>query len=325
VAERASGLPRQLLAFSRKQAARSATLNLNEVVSGVAKMLQSVIGEQVRLRLECSSNLPSVCADAGMIEQVLMNLALNARDAMPRGGQLVIGTTHVVFDESRLSAHPLARPGEFATIQVSDTGCGMKPEVFARVFEPFFTTKQPGEGTGLGLATVFNIVQRHQGWVEFHSAVEKGTVFKVFLPCAPVGKETPDPLPAPLKPRRGTETILLVEDEPQVRRLALQTLEHQGYRVFAAASGATALFTWHQQGGKIDLLITDMVMPDGMNGAELIEKLRLLNPGLRAVLMSGYCMDSSDQGNDLKDDVTFLQKPYAPGKLCEVARTALDA
>ena len=325
VAERASGLPRQLLTFSRKGGARPSILDINKIVGGVAKMLQQIIGENIRLQLDCASDLPPVCADASMLEQVLMNLALNARDAMPRGGQLAITTSRAIIDAASLTSRPQARLGEFVTVHVSDTGCGIKPELLTRIFEPFFTTKQPGEGTGLGLATVFSIAQQHQGWVEVQSEDGKGTSFKVFLPRAQ-GGETVIAHESPVaRARGGTETIMVVEDEPQLRRLALKTLERHGYRVVQAGSGAAALTVWNQQGGEIDLLITDMVMPDGMNGAELIQNLRLLKPGLKVILMSGYCTDTSETGLVINDDVVFLQKPFPPEKLSQAARKALDA
>ena len=325
VAERASSLPRQLLTFSRKQVMRPATLDLNQIVTGTAKMLQRIIAEDVRLRLECSPVIPPVWADAGMLEQVLMNLAVNARDAMPRGGQLVISTDKTSVDDAYLATHPQARLGEFVTMQVSDTGCGMQPEVMAHIFEPFFTTKRPGEGTGLGLATVFSIAQQHRGWIVVESEVSRGTTIKMFIPRAETLLQVQENKSAGLETPGGTETILIVEDEARVRRLALKTLERQGYRVLSASSGIAALSLWNSQAEEIDLLITDMVMPYGMNGSELVGKLRVLKPDLKVIFMSGYAVDEVDAGVELVDGVNFLQKPYGPEKLAKIVRQCLDA
>ncbi|MEW6306880.1 MAG: response regulator [Verrucomicrobiota bacterium] len=323
-ADRAAGLTRQLLAFSRKQVMQTCALDLNEVVANVTQMLRRVIGEDISLRLDYSPHPLPLHADPGMLEQVLLNLAVNARDAMPRGGKLVITTVRVTVDEAWVREQTTARVGEFVCLGVRDTGCGMPPEVQARIFEPFFTTKPVGKGTGLGLATVQGIVQQHHGWVEVESEVGQGTEFKVYLPAnGRKGEITAKPASAePL--RGGRETILLAEDEPALRQLARMVLERLGYRVLEATSGVDALSVWEDHGATIDLLLTDMVMPDGMSGADVAEALRARKPALKVIYTSGYSAEAASGEIELQDGVNFLPKPYAPQKLARLVRDVLD-
>ena len=325
-AHRAANLTRQLLAFSRKQVLQVQTLNLNVVIANLVKMLNRVIGEDIQL--QCNYDTPSayVQADPGMMEQVLMNLIVNARDAMPDGGKLAIGTDLITFNEETARQHPEARAGTFACLSVSDTGSGIAPEHMARIFEPFFTTKEPGKGTGLGLATVYGIVKQHLGWVEVSSRPGTGATFKVFLPSAGVPATAAAEDDTETIPRGGTETILLVEDDLPVRLLTRRTLEAFGYRVWEAASGPDALKIWQAQSHKVDILVTDIVMPGGILGRELASILREDKPGLKVLFISGY---SPDQSGKIMQPVTepgtvFLQKPYRSAHLAETVRQCLD-
>ncbi|HKS36900.1 MAG TPA: response regulator [Verrucomicrobiae bacterium] len=322
--ERAANLTRQLLTFSRKKEMQVNSLNLNEVIDNITKMLGRIIGEDIKLQCRCPSTLPPIQADEGMMEQVLMNLAVNARDAMPKGGQLSIGTDRVTTDAAHVQHNPEAQAGDFICLSVRDTGCGMTQEVRARIFEPFFTTKGVGKGTGLGLATVFGIVKQHQGWIEVESHVGVGTTFKVFLPVSPNLEAADEKTTPRTQIRRGTETILLVEDEVALRGLTKITLQRFGYRVLEAASGVDALSVWEQHGSRIDLLLTDMVMPDGLAGRELARQLQARKPDLKVIYVSGYSMDSEGTGFRAREGVTFLQKPYQSQKLAQAVRNLLD-
>jgi nitrogen-specific signal transduction histidine kinase/CheY-like chemotaxis protein len=325
-AERAAGLTRQLLAFSRKQLTQMVDLDLNELVANLIKMLQRLLGEDVQLEVSFSPAHPSIHADAGMIEQVLLNLAVNARDAMPRGGRLRIQTETLSLDEAGAQANPEARPGEFVCLSVSDTGQGIAPEHLPRLFEPFFSTKGVGEGSGLGLATVYGVVKQHQGWITVESRLEQGTTFRVFLPrlLGQVPVSEASPVCCPPSPR-GKEAILLVEDEELVRQVARTILEGLGYRVFEAESGVAALEVWRERRSEIALLLTDMVMPEGLTGRDLAEKLWAEAPNLPVILTSGYSPQIAGQQRGLGEGVPFLQKPYSPEKLATVVRDALDA
>ncbi len=272
-AHRAASLTRQLLLFSRRQVMQSRDLDLNEIVANLAKMLRRIIGEDVQLQLDLHPVPLLMRADPGMLDQVAMNLAVNARDAMPGGGRLVIGTSETAVDEALARQHPGAAPGRYVCLRVTDTGCGIPAAVLPKIFEPFFTTKEPGKGTGLGLATVFGIVQQHRGWLTVDSAPGQGTTFKVFLPALAAA---PAPATVETRPnsRGGTETILLAEDDPAVRTATAAILKHHGYRVLEAASGPEALKLWDEQGGAIALLFTDLVMPGGLSGRQLAQQLR---------------------------------------------------
>jgi PAS domain S-box-containing protein len=323
-AEQAANLTRQLLTFSRKQPMQRRRLELNEVVGNLTKMLRRIIGEDVSLELRfCSQKLP-VLADVGMIEQLLLNLAVNARDAMPDGGLLVIGTEQVMVEPARKPAAADGSTTHFARLCVRDTGCGIAPEHLPRIFDPFFTTKEVGKGTGLGLATVHGIVQQHQGWVEVESQPGQGTVFCIYLPTETGGTEPVAPT-AHQPVRGGSETIFLVEDDASVRTLARHVLEHYGYRVIEADSGRSALALWPNHAGEVALLLTDMVMPGGVSGWQLAEEIRRTHPDLKVVFTSGYSQDALERDLTARKGVAFLQKPYPPQILAQTIRDLLDA
>ncbi len=323
-ATRAANLTRQLLTFSRKQIVQRQYLELNEVIEHMAKMLRRIIGEDIAVQFACAADLPTLEADPGMVEQVLMNLAVNARDAMPKGGRLTIGTEAVRLSADDVKAQSQARAGLFVRLSVTDTGCGMPPEVLEHIFEPFFTTKGVGKGTGLGLATVYGIVEQHAGWTEVTSEVGVGTTFRIYWPVAPQAGPRREfkPLEAPV--RGGTEKILLVEDESSLRALTKIMLRRHGYEVVEAGSGREAERLWTAAGGDFDLLLTDMVMPDGLTGRELAEKLQAQKPSLKVLFASGYSLDLIGQGLVLREGVNFLQKPYPASKLAQAVRECLE-
>ncbi len=324
-AERAASLTRQLLMFSRKNVMQPKTLDLREVVSHMSKMLQRLLGETVRLEFEASPNLPLVDADVGMIEQVIMNLAVNARDAMPKGGTLRIDTVPIEIDEQYVQGHPEARVGSFVCLRISDTGFGMDQATMARIFEPFFTTKEIGKGTGLGLATVYGIVKQHLGWIEVSSGVNQGATFSVFFPASTRTVETDflDDTPAAAL-RGGQETILIVEDEPVLRDMAHLILKECGYNILEACSGREALSVWEQNQDAIDLVLTDMVMPEGISGMDLARTLLQAKPWLKIIFASGYSMDEIDTGFVQNGRAFFLQKPYTHITLAKAVRDCLD-
>jgi CheY-like chemotaxis protein len=301
-------------------------LVLNDVIVNLTKMLTRVIGENIDLQCHYAAPLPYVQADAGMMEQVILNLVVNARDAMPAGGKLRVATQHARFDEAQARAKPEARVGEFVCLSVSDTGTGIAPEVLPRIFEPFFTTKEVGKGTGLGLATVYGIVQQHRGWVEVSSQVGKGTTFNMFLPAIP----TPAGLAAAAEVgadvRGGNETILLVEDDHAVRMTTRRVLESKGYKVWEATSGREALDQWRSHAEEIALLLTDIIMPEGMTGRDLAERLWQQRSGLKVVFMSGYSADVVGKNTDFmrRTKSHFLQKPCPSRTLLETVRRCLD-
>ncbi|HUR47596.1 MAG TPA: response regulator [Candidatus Saccharimonadales bacterium] len=322
-ARRASSLTRQLLMFSRKQVMQTKVLDLNAVLGNMVKMLHRLLGEDVVFEAKYSEGLPPLEADTGMMEQVIMNLSVNARDAMPKGGRLVISTSSVEIDNSYVHHHPEARDGKFVCVTVSDTGCGMPRETLERIFEPFFTTKEVGKGTGLGLATVYGIAKQHQGWVEVTSEVNVGSVFKVYLPASTKPAEPIEKSRLMTSVQGGSETILLVEDEPVLRELARVILRDYDYQVLEASTGVEALKVWEENAGKIDLLLTDMVMPAGMTGRELAEELKSRKPDLKVIYTSGYSSEVMGQDLGLRD-IKFLQKPYPPSQLAQTVRECLD-
>jgi CheY-like chemotaxis protein len=323
-AQRAAHLTRQLLAFSRKQVMQPLTLELNEVIGNMSRMLRPLVGEDIDVQFHFSSKPVYLRADLGMMEQVIMNLAVNARDAMPAGGKLLLSAAAVDVDEAHRLNNPEARPGQYACLTVTDTGCGIPPEQLLRIFEPFFTTKAVGKGTGLGLATVYGIVKQHEGWIELTSEVGQGTTFKVFLPkgAKPAGTQAETAFTS--SPRQGEEKILLVEDEAALRDLASKLLRKQGYQVSEAASGPDALEVWERHAGAFDLLLTDMVMPGGMTGRQLAETLLAYKPELRVIFSSGYSTDMVGNNFPLEEGLNFLPKPYPPRALIQIVRACLD-
>lgn len=322
-AERAANLTRQLLLFSHTQVMQPRNLNLNEVVKNLAAMLPRLIEEHVHLDLELHPTPLLTHADPGMVDQVIMNLAVNARDAMPDGGRLLIKTGEAIVNEEIARQHPDAAPGQYVCIRVTDTGTGIASDVLPRIFEPFFTTKSQGKGTGLGLATVFGIVQQHRGWIKVSSEPGRGTTFEIYFPAIePVVVEVP--LPVSAEPQSGTETILLVEDEPAVRYLTRVVLERSGYRVLEAVNGVEARRVWAQHAQEIDLLFTDMVMPGGLSGHELALALQAEKPELRVIFTSGYSVDLARGKLVLEEGYNFVQKPSTPQRLVETVRRCLD-
>ena len=300
-------------------------LDLNEVIERTGKMLRRILGEDIELVFEHAPALPLVQADAGMIEQVLLNLAVNSRDAMPDGGRLQISTAAVVVTHALLQQMPDATPGPAVSITVADTGSGIAPEHLPRIFEPFFTTKDVGKGTGLGLATAYGIINQHKGWIQASSQLGQGTTFQIFLPASK-SKSSADTQPAGGAPvRGGNELILLVEDEHTLRVLVRGVLERYGYRVIEACSGKNALELWAECRQEVQLLLTDMVMPDGLTGRQLADMLRADNPELKVIYTSGYSAELAGKGLILGDGFNFLQKPYEPRLLAKTVRACLDA
>lgn len=318
--ERAAALTAQLLAFSRKQSVSPAVLNPGQLVAELANMLRRLIGENVELVTRVAPDVGNSTIDAGQFQQVLMNLAVNARDAMPGGGTLLIEVQNSVLDEDYATRHPDVRPGSYVLLAVSDTGVGMTPEVQAQAFEPFFTTKEPGKGTGLGLASVYGMVRQSGGWIWVYSEVGRGTTFKVYLP------RTDAPLPAaetaPKANITGHETILVVEDQAEVRKLAVAALRSYGYRVYEAATGAKALPLCKEMRDSLQLLVTDVVMP-GMDGYELARQVNELLPNLKVLYMSGYTDIAITRQGLLSSGVAYLQKPFTPESLGEKVRDVL--
>jgi two-component system cell cycle sensor histidine kinase/response regulator CckA len=323
-ANRASALTRQLLAFSRQQVLQRQILDLNTVVAGMTQMLSRLIGENIELVFRPGSVLGNVKADAGQIEQVLLNLVVNARDAMPAGGRLTIETTNVELDESYAQKQTVVKPGAYVMLAVSDTGTGMDAATQARVFEPFFTTKESGKGTGLGLSTVYGVVKQSEGYIWVYSEVGHGTTFKIYLPLATDAVEASKPIAATPAPAPGTETILLVEDEDSVRSLVCDFLKGTGHTVIEAPDGPEAIRLAESRQERIDLLISDVVMPK-MNGRELSIELRRRLPQLKVLFISGYTDDAVFRAGVLEGDVAFLQKPFTLRGLSSKIREVLDA
>ena len=305
---------------------QSQPMALNELVKNLTKMLKRVIREDIRLECRYTEQLPFIQADPGMLEQVLLNLVVNARDAMPDGGQLHIATDAVRVNAEHAQTSLEARAGEFVCLTVRDTGTGIAPEHLQRVFEPFFTTKEPGKGTGLGLATVYGIVKQHDGWVEVSSRAGEGTTFKIFLPAIPPSARAAEG-PSGAKLIGGNETILLVEDDFSVRMITRRILETYKYKVHEATCAREAIEVWDRHAREIALLLTDIVMPEGVTGRDLAEKLRREKPGLRVIFMSGYSAAVVGRGTEFfrRTGSYFLHKPCTAATLIQTVRQCLDA
>ena len=324
-AERAANLTRQLLLFARKQAMQMQNLDLNTAVASTIKMLTRILGEDIQLEFKPVNLELPIHADTGMLDQILMNLAINARDAMPNGGRLCIETSSAEFDAETAADFPQVRAGKFASISVSDTGIGIPADVLPKIFEPFFTTKDVDKGTGLGLATVFGITQQHGGWINAYSEVNNGAVFRIYLPLVTgniSAMTNAKPKPAP---NRGTETILLVEDEPSIRTLLAKYLAQLGYAVISAADGAEAVRIFAEKSQSIQLVITDLVMPGGMSGTQLAGILKKQKADLPIIFSSGYNGENILHDIKLTEGVNFLAKPYNLATMAKVIRDRLDA
>jgi PAS domain S-box-containing protein len=321
---RAADLTRQLLLFSRRQVMQSRLVDLNQVVMNVAKLLGRIIREDVRLQMNLHPKPLMTMADPGMLDQVLINLAVNARDAMPKGGWLRIETSETTVNADDAQPHPDAAPGRYVVFSVKDSGGGIPPEVVPHIFEPFFTTKEAGKGTGLGLATVFGIVKQHRGWIKLDNEPGQGAMFQVYLPASTATATAAARAGAPAPPPRGSETILLVEDEPAVRKSTRMILERHGYKILEAADGMEAIKIWKEHRVKVALLLTDLVMPGGVGGRELGGQLKLERPGLKIIYASGYSADIAGRDFQLQRGEAFIQKPFITAHLLETIRRCID-
>jgi len=321
--KRASSLTNQLLAFSRKQVLQLTVLDLNAIATETEKMLRRLIGEDVQLSVQLDPDLGAVKADSGQIMQTILNLAINARDAMPHGGSLVIRTANVEINEGTVQQGVSIRPGSYVQLAVSDTGTGMDAAILAHMFEPFFTTKPVGKGTGLGLATVYGIVKQSAGYIFAESELGKGTTFQVYLPRVEESVEPTTPREMRSETPRGSETILLVEDEPALLDLIAANLQDSGYTVLEAADGVEALYVAEKYQGAIHAVVTDVVMPQ-MSGPELSRRIAGLRPEIKVLFMSGYADSALTPLGALDDKVIFLQKPFELGQLAQKVREALD-
>lgn len=323
-AERAAALTRQLLLFSRRQVMQPRIVDLNEAVTNLAKMLRRILGEQIQLRLDLHAKPLWVSADAGMLDQVIMNLSVNARDAMPQGGRLTVATGETPRNEHSVHPLPPSAPNGYVWLSVADDGCGIPPDVLPHIFEPFFTTKEAGRGTGLGLATVFGIVKQHNGWVDVHSEPGQGTTFQILLPASEAGGIDTERVKAKVTPPGGSETILLVEDDLNVARAVRHILRRYGYGVLEATDGRQALAIAQQLETELQLLLTDMVLPGGMDGHAIAARLRTTLPNLKVVYMSGYSPELAGRPLQLGRGEGFIQKPFEAETVLATIRRCLD-
>jgi PAS domain S-box-containing protein len=323
-AESAAGLTQSLLTFSRRQDMQLRRIDLNQMLNSMTAMLERILGEGVTLQLKCYPQPAVVQADAGMLEQVLLDLAMNARDRMSKGGQLAIDVFPISLGPDNLASHPEGRSGKFICLSVADNGSGIEPDQLNRIFEPFASTKEAGKHAGLGLATVYGIVKQHEGWIEVESEPGNGATFRVYLPASREKDDDAGKKSAPQKVKGGTETILVVEDEEPVRELVCKVLTAYGYNVLEAISGTKAIELWKKSKDKVDLLLTDVVLPDELNGRELAERLRKSRPQLKVIFSSGYSQDIMGKDFTPQKGQVFLQKPYDLQKLAQTVRTCLD-
>ena len=320
-ATRAAGLTRQLLAFGRRQLIAPCVLDLNEVVLNTEKMLERLLGEDVVIVNELAPGLRSVRADAGNLEQIIVNLAVNARDAMPGGGRLTFTTANLRVDEAAATRNPDARPGEFVRLSIRDTGTGMSPETLAQIFEPFFTTKDADKGTGLGLAVIYGIVRQHEGWIAVETQPGRGSVFHVHLPACAEEPKALEVAAGPAVPlaEGARERILVIEDDIVVGPVIVRFLQMARYEVFLAGTAAAARGIFDHEQGRFDALVTDVVLPDG-NGFDMAGEFRARSPGLRVIISSGYTDERARWGDTQASGYLFLQKPYVAAELLEMLR-----
>jgi signal transduction histidine kinase/ActR/RegA family two-component response regulator len=321
--EQAACLTRQLLAFSRKQVLQPKVFDLNSTVSTMDKMFRRIIGQHIELNTILGSETMPVKADPGQLEQVIMNLVINARDAMPHGGRLSLETAKIFLDEGYCRLHPDVIPGPYVLLAISDTGMGMDPDTQARIFEPFFTTKEKEKGTGLGLATVHGIIRQSEGFIWVYSEPGGGTTFKIYLPEAQEKVEEQGMASAPSASWQGQETVLVVEDEELVRRVARRILQHYGYTILEANTGKEALSIGEQYPGPIHLLLTDVMMPE-MDGKELVNHWKDQHPETKVIFTSGYTENAIVHNGTLESNIHFIQKPYRPDALARMVREVLD-
>jgi CheY-like chemotaxis protein len=322
-ADRAAALTQQLLAFSRKQIIEPKVVDLNRMIGELHTMLVRLIREDIEIRYSPGEALRPVKIDVGQFQQVLVNLVVNSRDAMPDGGTILVETSNVELDEGYCARHPYVRPGRYVLLAVSDTGCGMTEEVKTHIFEPFFTTKPKGSGTGLGLATTYGVVKQSGGSIEVYSEVGKGTTVKIYLPLVEESAREAKEEPHGINLSGGSETVLLVEDEEVVRDISAAILRKLGYRVLQASNGMQAIGMAREYAHRIDLLMTDVVMP-GMNGRELSERLLDIHPETKVLFASGYTEDAIVQHGVLEEGVSFIGKPYSPPALAKKIRDVLE-
>jgi CheY-like chemotaxis protein len=326
-AQRATALTRQLLAYSRKQIIQRRPVGLNEIVEQTVAMLRRLIGEHIAIDMQLGPDLAPIFADASNVDQVIMNLALNARDAMPEGGKLTLTTSHVDIDAAEKARNPEAQLGAHICLRVRDTGHGMDTATIGRIFEPFFTTKEPGQGTGMGLATVYGVLKQHGGWIEVESVPRRGTTIRSFFPLSADGLEAPPDEPeitlveaAPT----ASITILVVEDEEMLREFVSEALGALGYRVLSAANGRAALEVWAEHRHEIDLLLTDVVMPESISGRQLAHTLIIDKPDLKVIFTSGYSAELFGADFEQEKDHIFLPKPYLPDRLAQTVAAHLQ-
>jgi nitrogen-specific signal transduction histidine kinase/ActR/RegA family two-component response regulator len=322
-AERAADLTRKLLTFSRRGMVRPKVLDIKETIHNLGRMLRRLLGERITLKTEMAEDAPNILADATSVEQVLMNLTLNARDAMPEGGVITIRTEHVIVPETGLARHADARVGSFVCLSVIDTGTGMDEATRSRIFEPFFTTKGLNKGTGMGLATVYGIVKQHDGWIEVETKQGTGSTFSVFLPTTDRAIDR-DVAPAfTSKIDDGNHTIFVVEDDAAVRSLVVEVLQNFNYNVIEAETGDVAIALWPNIRDQVDLLLTDMVMPGRANGLDVARHCEENKPDLKVIYTSGYSSELFDSNVNLQEGVNYLPKPYLSSKLTEIIQRAL--
>jgi CheY-like chemotaxis protein len=321
-AERAATLTKQLLLFSRKQAVEVKPVDVKGIISGIQKMLSRVIGEDIDLQIHFADGHLTVMADTGQIEQVLMNLATNARDGMPKGGCLMITTETGQMDEAYVASHGYGHPGAYAVITVSDTGKGMDAEMQTKIFEPFFTTKGISEGTGLGLAISYGIIKQHDGYIKCYSELDKGTVFKIYLPLIKDAAASVIQVEVPGAIQGGTETILVAEDDPTLRKMTRVVMESFGYSVIMAVDGEDAVVKFMENRDTIRLVILDLIMPK-KSGKEAYEAIKKANPGIRTIFLSGYTMETIDR-MEIEEGMELIHKPFVPKDLLRKVREVLD-